>query len=248
MREQTPLPLAKRPQEGGTPPQNIEAPFYRRKSAVSGGIGFAIGLAVLTFLIGGITVAAIQFYITTLLSFLVLSVIAIQAEIYQRQWKAMQDGLEETRKVVAAMDKQSGHMEGQFEVMKQQADIAFRQLETTDRPWLVVDAELTSDLTFDERGIGHLGCRVIARNIGRSVAVNTTINAKTVIPIQGSNIFGEEVLREQAGICGDIHAPFIMGSYTLFPMDGWSSDYGFSLSPQDLGRGRLKIPTLNPTL
>ncbi|MBK8466633.1 MAG: hypothetical protein IPL32_12460 [Chloracidobacterium sp.] len=105
MREETPSPLTKQPQEGSAPPQNIQTPFYRSKKAISGGIGFAVGLAFLTFLIGGISAAAIQFYITTLLSFLVLSVIAIQAEIYSRQAKLMHDGLTETRNLIKQADR-----------------------------------------------------------------------------------------------------------------------------------------------
>lgn len=77
-------------------PKNNEPdskPLYTRSFFIVGIIVFIVALAVLCFMIGGISSASVQFFITSLLSFLVLIVIAAQADIYQRQWKAMQEGL-----------------------------------------------------------------------------------------------------------------------------------------------------------
>lgn len=120
MRKKTPFPRTHSLDNGETPSQNESRPFYCRPSAIIGIIIFMGILGILTFLIGGISSASVQFFITTILSFLVLIVIAFQAEIYQRQWEVMRDQFNK-------LSDQENRMIEQRDIMERQANNATAQ-------------------------------------------------------------------------------------------------------------------------
>lgn len=73
--------------------------------------------------------------------------------------------------------KQAKVMDAQSRISEQLAATALRQYEVTDRPWLAVSVRIISPLTFDEQG-GHLTFLIVAENVGRSVAVNATLQPR----------------------------------------------------------------------
>lgn len=149
----------------------------------------------------------VGFIATNLLSVFALAVIITQAIIYFRQWRAM-------------------HKQG--ELME-------KQLELTDRPWLAVDAVLNSPLTFDDQG-GHLGFVIAARNIGRSVAINATINAEIVIPAFVGN-FWATVIEKQKRLCKNVRSDVM--AYAIFPEHHYSSDITFGIPQEDISGGKI---------
>jgi|ERR1043166_2660862 hypothetical protein len=154
-----PTEIAKSPENGAAIETNEYRPFYRRKGAVFGLLGFVIGDAVLSFLIGGISLASISFFITSLLSFLVVYLIAVQAEIYAQQWEAMQQGLTETRKLIAQTE---------------------RHFILTERPTLSVENPQLAIVRHDDSRLISGEPKIFIRNTGkvpaRKVAIQIFVN------------------------------------------------------------------------
>jgi hypothetical protein len=123
----------------------------------------------------------------------------------------------------------------QTKAMIAQGETSLRQFEITDRPWLMADISLASPLTFDSQG-GHLTFKVAVKNVGRSVAVNMTINAKMVIPNPAQDIYGI-VATEHAYVCRGINSE--IASYALFPERSHIQEISFGLVPQEMEQGRL---------
>ena len=159
--------------------------------------------------------------IETLFSLVLGIVVIIQAGIYFRQAEFMK--------------QQATTLEGQKEIADRLATTALKQFEITDRPWLAVDVVLISPLTFTEQG-GNVTFLITAKNVGRSVAVNASINAAVIVPVLGGNVW-DSVLAEQTRLCQNIHSEFM--SYAIFPDGVYGLNSGFGISPQDLDRGRL---------
>jgi hypothetical protein len=110
--------IAKSPKNGEAIEANKYRPFYQRPPAVVGLLGFMVIDAVLSFLIGGISAGSINFFITSVLSFLVVYLIAVQAEIYTQQWKAMQEGLKQQREFFELVERPIVNVSAQLQGMK----------------------------------------------------------------------------------------------------------------------------------
>jgi hypothetical protein len=140
----------------------------------------------------------------------------MQAAIYFRQAKALD-----------AQQRSTEHL----------AATALKQFEITDRPWLWFDADFSGPLTFTD-GNMELPFRLVAKNVGRSVAVNATINAKVVIPRLGPNCdLYAEVLAEQQKVCQNVKSRF--NSYTIFPDGVYELGMAFNVGLQEVENGRL---------
>jgi hypothetical protein len=163
--------------------------------------------------------------IDSMFSLVLAIVVILQSVIYAQQAKFMK--------------QQAKSMEEQRIISDNLASIALRQFEITDRPWLKVDVSLRGPLTFSDQG-GNLGpFHIVAKNVGRSVAVHATFNTKVVIPPLGGNVWAQ-VLAEQTRVCQNIHSEFM--SYAVFPNDVYSLDNSFGLNQEELERGRLVGP------
>lgn len=156
----------------------------------------------------------VNFFVGSLFSIAAVIVVVIQAVIYDRQAKAL---------------------DAQLKISERLATTALRQFEITDRPWLAVDIELISPLTFDEQG-GYLTFRIFAKNVGRSLAINATVNTKIVIPIFSGELSGQ-VIAEQLRVCQTVDSRFM--SYAVFPEQTFVSDRGFRLGQQELEQSRI---------
>lgn len=145
-----------------------------------------------------------------MLGFIGLVVIWVQIVIYAQQAEFMK--------------QQAQTLDAQREISDRLATTALRQFEITDRPWLKVDITVNGPLTFNAR-IMQLSFRFIAKNVGRSVAVNVTVNAKIIIPDFGpeSTPF-EQIIAEQHMVCKNVESRLV--SEAVFPGD----DYYFTRS------------------
>ncbi len=94
--------------------------------------------------------------------------------------------------ILLAMIVQTEVSELQWRAMREQAEIASRQLEWSDRPWLDFDVKLTSGLTFTKVA-GYLDLDVVVRNIGRSVAANAIVHVPKLIATGYTTNGGVEV-------------------------------------------------------
>jgi len=131
--------------------------------------------------------------------------------------------------------RQSKALDAQTEISERLAKTALRQVEITDRPWLAVDVLLTTALTFDEHG-GHLTVKFDVQNIGRSVAVNMTVNAKLVVPRFEGDIF-RAVMAEQSQVCQSINSKIM--SYAIFPERKFVQGIQFTITPDEIEQGRV---------
>jgi hypothetical protein len=160
-----------------------------------------------------------QFWVGFMFSFMALVVVTIQVVIYAQQAEFMK--------------RQAKTMEDQSEISDRLATTALRQFEITDRPWLAVDVSIIGPLTFNEQG-GNITFRIVAENVGRSIALNATVHAKMIIPDFDGDLF-REVLAEQLRVCKEAHSRFM--AYAVFPGRKSVSDWSFGLGPAELERG-----------
>ena len=125
-------------------------------------------------------------------------------------------------------------MKSQRRIAEQQTAIALQQLRMTDRPWLDAHVMMTTPLTFNGGAIDRLGCVIVARNVGRSVAINATINAEFFIPPRNA---WEEVLAKQAEMCQNVRHEVL--SYTIFPEKDQGLRMSRNLNQQEVEAGRM---------
>jgi hypothetical protein len=126
-----------------------------------------------------------------------------------------------------------------------QAEIALKQIEITDRPWIKFQAIVRGGIFFFENGQLSTEFRFIVRNVGRSVAVNATIRASLVIPeFRGRD---QEVLKRQLDVCAGTDQPQIppefrdrfLLSYIVFPNEDYQINHGFNASADEVKRGDI---------
>ena len=134
---------------------------------------------------------------------------------------------------------------------KESADTASRQLEMTDRPWLILQGIVidNSGFTFSKDGRAHVSIHPIIKNIGHSVATHVTFDAKMIIPSQSD--FANIAVREQKELCKSfedkpvgIHEKFsiTIGETVLFPEEieqSWS--YGLDLEKSDIEKKQVIV-------
>lgn len=170
--------------------------------------------------------ARMQFWVGFMFSFAALVVIVIQVAIYWQQ--------------AEFMEQQADILEAQKEITDRLATTALRQFEITDRPWLSFKAEPAGALTFNDQGM-RVSMKLTTRNVGHSVAVNTTINAKIVIPRTDIPVTPwDQVLAEQAEFCQAVKSnKSKVLSYALFPDDVYPQEVDFPMSSEQVEKGRF---------
>ncbi len=190
-------------------------------------------LAVLGFL--SLTAVALYFVVTTsqrldvpkdtevgiMAVVATVTLLAIMGQIFVTvlQWKAMKDSVERTDTLI----KQNENI---IKTAEDSAETARKAYERTDRPWLAVDIGIISPLTFNEQG-GHLTFRISTINIGRSVALNATINPAIFAQRPESGML-ENVHNAQAQACQSIDSRFM--SYAMFPNQPYTVEHTFGFT------------------
>lgn len=118
-----------------------------------------------------------------------------------------------------------------------------RQRESTDRPWLAVDVKLTGRFTY-EGDFCRLPVRLTVKNVGRSVAVNTKVNAVGYVPTRAINIpyvapdhIWEEVRDVEKRVCDPTNSE--LGSRVIFPERDSTMDVDVSIRRASLQKAIL---------
>jgi hypothetical protein len=125
-----------------------------------------------------------------------------------------------------------------------QAEIALKQIEITDRPWIKFKCFFNSGISFLENGQLSTWFRFIVRNVGKSVAVNTRIRARLVVPDFGG-FSHEHVLKRQLEVCAGMDEPQVPHEWrerlelssVVFPNEDYIINHGFSASAEEVKRG-----------
>jgi hypothetical protein len=203
----------------------------KKKKAPIVGVLSAVFLGVLGIVLIGLACAIWiplgqrgQVFAQSALSLAIFVVVIFQACIYFRQARAL--------------DRQVRYAARQTRLSRQLTKTALNQFEVTDRPWVKFEAQFTKSLIFDGRGGVDTQLRVRAKNIGRSVALNTTINVALIAPNMALGGDGPgEILAEQAKVCQHVDSTY--SAYVLFPEDVYEFLKGFSLTNEQIERGRL---------
>lgn len=166
---------------------------------------------------------------------LLIAVTTIYAFFALLQWIAL-------NRQAAAIESQSTALNRQIDEMRKSNELTAKQLEATDRPWVVVSSiKPVSQLWFDADGRGlNLQLNLVIKNIGRSVAVRISINAELVVG------YGDTIARQQA-ICQNTDSPF---QFRLFPADTFSTFpyrpfYWISMKEIEAALARSKLPQEN---
>jgi hypothetical protein len=120
------------------------------------------------------------------------------------------------------------------DALAKQAELAARQLEATDRPWLAVALALNAPFkaTTDEKNI-NLGFVVAVKNVGKSVAQNVGIRAVLYPQEWGQAMFTEPMKRQQA-LCTDKPDPSGFLKMTLFEGQEDSLPMSLTLSVDEI--------------
>jgi hypothetical protein len=95
-----------------------------------------------------------QVFIESILTLAIIDVIVVHAVMYYKQAKEA----------------------------NRQGEIARKQFEITDRPWLKFSAVFSQGITFNSGGGLQTQFTYKAKNVGGSVAINATITTRIVIP------------------------------------------------------------------
>ena len=111
-----------------------------------------------------------------------------------------------TKDIVSQNERLIAAAQTQANASSRQADVALRQLEVADRPWLEVRVIPAEGLSYNVNG-ANLSFEFTVLNVGRSAAVNATIQARLVL--------ADKVLRAQQTLCGNVSQYAI--AYPVFP-------------------------------
>jgi hypothetical protein len=186
-------------------------------------------------------------------------VAAIATSLYtwyaRRQWQVMQSQLSEMRSssaqtdrlinethalaanaadevkklgaLVSATNKQASAASGQLSVMQ-------KQLEAADRPWMAVDASVSTPLTYDNTGV-HIGFNFMLSNTGRSPAQNVRIYPElTATVLLTNSTEAQKRVCELAASRTDTAWLAGFPGYTVFPGTPQTQGWGLQLSPNDI--------------
>jgi hypothetical protein len=137
------------------------------------------------------------------------------------------------KQAISATDQLSV-MREQLITMESQIEIAQRQFELTGRPWLAFSVRPVSPLTFGDQGSMSLTLSLTARNVGRSVAVNVTINARIIVAKFLSA--QQQIIDEQRLVCRSVFTEVL--SYVVFPEEAHTAPISFNLDGRTLEKGR----------
>jgi hypothetical protein len=125
-------------------------------------------------------------------------------------------------------------------VLTNQADIASRQLELTDRPWLTASLVVTAPFkTSDDKVNVFLGVATNFKNIGRSVARNVGVKVTAYPQRLMSDFIFTEPLKRQRELCADDARKLLNEGFlrlTLFPNEDGSLGTSIGFGREDLAR------------
>lgn len=138
---------------------------------------------------------------------------------------------------LAEIIKQSPEITKSADAAKSAADIAAASLTISERPWVsLADIEITSPLTFDNRG-GLIEIRYVLKNTGKSPAIASRWRAKLVV-LPMKKLRNEEISDVQSAMCDPLRE--LQNSFldvSIFPGDLDKSAEGLGLYPGEIETG-----------
>ncbi|HEY0375989.1 MAG TPA: hypothetical protein VGC87_03445 [Pyrinomonadaceae bacterium] len=148
---------------------------------------------------------------------------AIQANASQLQARTSGEIVKQNERLVRSGEEQAT-------ALREQAGIALKQFEITDRPWLDVEAVPNGPLEFRDDA-ANLTVRFTVKNVGRSVALRATLTARVFVPTKAAGFF-DDAVAQQRKICSEVNSNIM--AFALFPNNTLTLDSGFSVATQVL--------------
>ena len=119
--------------------------------------------------------------------------------------------------------------------LERQGDIMERQILADNRPWISVDLNIASNLTFNSEG-GRIVIRFTMKNVGASPAVGVVINAKfMLLSPHGGDVRGEQE-KVCAGGRADLRPGETSSGATIFPGQEKIFEMNYPISRADMER------------
>jgi hypothetical protein len=106
---------------------------------------------------------------------------------------------------------------------KKSADVSYRTLIMSQRPWVIADIEIGSDIVFDDAGEGRVYINFLLKNIGKSPAVNVDVNVRI------SPVFGDEIIIQKEIANPSLHRSPAVGNLGMSIFPGESKPFQTSL-------------------
>lgn len=117
--------------------------------------------------------------------------------------------------------KTLGQIKRQADSAHEQIGIMQRQLEATDRPWIVIaNASLIDGISFYRRvddGLpgAHVKVKVLVKNVGRSIAINVKMTSRLFFELPEET--DVSIKERERSICADSKPSFTSPEFTLAP-------------------------------
>jgi hypothetical protein len=134
--------------------------------------------------------------------------------------------------------KQQVATDGQLSAARDQLDMARKQFEAMDRPWVSIKAAAYGPLEFG-KDYASLPVEFVAANRGQSAATFVTINTELFVGKYETGAVSEAVERRDK-LCRNVNSNQM--AQTLFPGDPYIQRLSFSMPNDALQRGRM-LPT-----
>jgi hypothetical protein len=116
-------------------------------------------------------------------------------------------------------------------VFHEQLKAMQNQFELTDRPWIKVEPQVASPITFTGEGSLNVSATFVLDNVGHSVATDVTVQANVFAPKRGKEELTEP-LERQKKLCEKVEPNPL--TITLFPGDVKQPSGSWQISRQDI--------------
>jgi len=131
--------------------------------------------------------------------------------------------------------KQQVATDGQLRAATDQLNLARKQFEAMDRPWVSIKAVAYGPLEFG-KDYASLPIQLTATNVGQSAATYVTVNAEVFVGKHEAGAAKEAVERRDK-LCRTVDSRLF--AKTLFPGDPYILNMGFSLPNEAIEKGRM---------
>jgi hypothetical protein len=149
-------------------------------------------------------------------------------------------GIEETR-------KSNAHLRDAVDELRRGIGIGAKQLEASDRPWVLVDVSIREPLRFSRDGVAMMSFDYFLVNSGRSVATDVQLRARLIPESLGTTTRPFPVLDEQLDLCDRNSTPHeakpqaVPLGHTLFPGGRDQGQLSTSMGKEQMERAIIQF-------